>query len=340
MAWNPGVGSAVVPRMGPSTFRQVVAVGPTVLATAITTAVALRPDLVRLGHRFPGVGVAAWRPQLTAAAAVTAAVLAIRHRTRPMAIGLGIAALTTAPSVLRRVRRGPGAATAGPGETRLTVLSANVLVGRADTGALAALIAAERPDLVSLPEAGTDFRDKLVPLITDLGYRSWVSTARGTSDGAGVVVLASARAGELEVTTGEALRHRHLRATGGILGARSFFAVHPEAPMTGRRTALWRDDLARIGEWCGQVPAPIVAGDFNATVDHATMRAALGGCRSAADGTGRGLHGTFPASLPPAAGLQIDHVLIPHPARVTRFEIVEVAGSDHRAVLVDLVLPA
>lgn len=307
---------------------------------AATTAVLLRPDLVRLGHRFPGVDVAAWRPQLTAAVAAAAVALAVPHRTRPSAAGLAIAALATAPSVLRRLRRVHPEAAGAPGGTELTVLSANVLVGTADTGALAALIATERPDLVSLPEAGPDFRDKLMPLLTDLGYRSWVSTARGTSDGEGVVLLASARAGELTVTTGPPLRHRQLRATGGILGARSFYAVHPEAPMTPHRTAFWRSDLALIGEWCAHVPAPIVAGDFNATLDHAAMRTALGGCRSAADGTGRGLHGTFPASLPPALGLQIDHVLVPDTARVTRFDIVEVAGSDHRGVLVGLTLPS
>lgn len=321
--------------MGSSSPHRAVAVRTLGIAGAATAV--LRPDLVRLDSRFPGVAVGAWRPHLTLAAGATAVALAGPRRTRPAAAGLGIAALAAAPSVLRRWRRTTAPPAAG---TELTVLSANVLVGRADTGMLAALIAHERPDLVALPEAGPDFRDKLMPLVEALGYRSWVSTARGTSDGEGVVLLAAARAGELTVTTGQQLRPRHLRATGGILGARSFLAVHPEAPVTPGRTAWWRADLAAVGEWCREEPAPIVAGDFNATLDHATLRAAMGGCRSAADGTGQGLTGTFPANLPPALGIQIDHVLVPASARTTRFSVVEVDGSDHRAVLVGIALPA
>ena len=172
--------------------------------------------------------------------------------------------------------------------TDLTVLAANVLVGRADTGALATVLERERPDLVSLPEAGPDFRDKLLPLVAELGYQAWASTAPGTSDGEGVVLLAAARMGALTVTSGREMRHRYLRATGGALGRRSFFAVHPEAPMGPMRTAWWRSDIAHLARWCAESPGPIVAGDFNATADNAAFRAVLRRCRSAADGTGQG----------------------------------------------------
>ena len=87
-----------------------------------------------------------------------------------------------------------------------------------------------------------------------------------------------------------------------------------------------------LGGWCAAPAAPLVVGDLNATLDHATLRAALGGCRSAA--------GAGPAwadrHLPdPAArwlGIQIDHVLVPADAPTSRFEILDLPGSDHRAV--------
>jgi endonuclease/exonuclease/phosphatase (EEP) superfamily protein YafD len=223
--------------------------------------------------------------------------------------------------------------------TELTVLAANVLVGRADTGALATVLERERPDLVSLPEAGPDYRDKLLPLVAELGYQAWASTAPGTSDGEGVVLLAAARMGALTVTSGREMRHRYLRATGGALGERSFFAVHPEAPMGPMRTARWASDLAHIARWCAESPGPIVAGDFNATADNTAFRAVLRHCRSAADGTGQGLVGTFPAGVPSWCGIQIDHVLVPAGARTTRFAVLPVAGSDHRAVLAGISLP-
>ena len=305
---------------------------------AAATSAALSPD--RVGRaRFPLVALAALRPHVTATALAMAAALAAHPRTRPLAAGIGSAALASAAALGARARRTGGVAQQGAAVTDLTVLAANVLVGRADTGALATVLERERPDLVSLPEAGPDYRDKLLPLVAELGYQAWASTAPGTSDGEGVVLLAAARMGALTVTSGREMRHRYLRATGGALGRRSFFAVHPEAPMGPMRTARWESDIAHIARWCAESPGPIVAGDFNATADNAAFRAVLRRCRSAADGTGKGLVGTFPAGVPTWCGIQIDHVLVPEDARTTRFEVLPIAGSDHRAVLAGISLP-
>jgi endonuclease/exonuclease/phosphatase (EEP) superfamily protein YafD len=305
---------------------------------AAATSAALSPD--RVGRaRFPLVALAALRPHVTATALAMAAALAAHPRARPLAAGIGSAALASAAALGARARRTGGVAQQGAPVTDLTVLAANVLVGRADTGALATVLERERPDLVSLPEAGPDYRDKLLPLVAELGYQAWASTAPGTSDGEGVVLLAAARMGALTVTSGREMRHRYLRATGGALGRRSFFAVHPEAPMGPMRTARWESDIAHIARWCAESPGPIVAGDFNATADNAAFRAVLRRCRSAADGTGKGLVGTFPAGVPTWCGIQIDHVLVPEDARTTRFEVLPIAGSDHRAVLAGISLP-
>jgi len=337
------------------------AVARTSTVGAVATAAALVPD--RFGRaRFPFVALAALRPHMTATAFAAAAVLAAHPRTRPLAAGIGSAALANAAALGARARRTDGVARHTVTEhavtehavtedavtedavtehavTELTVLAANVLVGRADAGALATVLERERPDLVSLPEAGPDYRDKLLPLVAELGYQAWASTAPGTSDGEGVVLLAAARMGALTVTSGREMRHRYLRATGGALGERSFFAVHPEAPMGPTRTARWESDLAHIARWCAESPGPIVAGDFNATADNTAFRAVLRHCRSAADGTGQGLVGTFPAGVPSWCGIQIDHVLVPARARTTRFAVLPIAGSDHRAVLAGISLP-
>ena len=302
------------------------------IAGAAAAAVVL-PDRLRIDHRFPLVDAIAWRPQSALLTAAGAALLATRPAGRPAALALGtVAAAGVAGVVGRAVPHPPHPA--GPGD--LTVLAANVLCGRADTGALASLLEREMPDLVALPESGHDFRDKLMPLVTSLGYRSWVSTEPGVYDGYGVTLLASERAGEVTVDGGPAMRGRHLRATGGVLGDRSFYAVHPEAPIGRRKAAVWRRDLADLAHWTASPVAPIVAGDFNATLDHASFRSALGGCRSAAAGTGRGLVATFPSMWPRWFGIQIDHVLVPAGAATTRFEVVDLAGSDHRAVLASI----
>lgn len=296
-------------------------------------AVAVLPDRFRCDHRFPLVDLAAWRPHAAALTLGAAALLGVRRRTRPAGAALGAAGLAGAAAALAaRPRPRP----AGPvtGGTELTVLSANVLLGRADTGALAALVADERPDLVVLPEAGTDFRDKLLPLLGELGYRGWSSVEDGVDDGHGVVLLASARAGDLQVRAADGMRLRHLEATGGLLGGRTVHAVHTSAPVHRRWTADWNRELELIGRWTRAVPAPVVVGDLNATLDHRPLRAALGGCRSA----GGSWSATYPASLPRWAGIGIDHVLVPREARTRRHAVLDLPGTDHRAVLTTVVL--
>ncbi|WP_232663678.1 endonuclease/exonuclease/phosphatase family protein [Pseudonocardia sp. TRM90224] len=284
-----------------------------------------------------GVAVLAWRPHLTAAAAIATAALASRPRRRGAATALGAVALAALPALAERVWRRPAAQ---PSSSDFTVLALNVLHGRADTGELATLLERERPDLVALSEAGCDFRDKLMPLISGMGYRSWAATAPGVADGEGVVLLAADRMGLLEVRSDPAMPQRSLRATGGLLGERSFIVAHTISPVGVQRTRWWCADMATIGRWCREPVAPIVAGDLNATLDHALLRDAIGPGHSAAAGTGRGLAGTFPTKLPRALGIQIDHVIVPAATVTSRFEIVDVRSSDHRAVLTQFRLPA
>ena len=126
----------------------------------------------------------------------------------------------------------------------------------------------------------------------------------------GVVLLAGRRTGPLEVEPRSDLRYRHLRASGGILGGRELFAVHVTAPRKPWLAVRWRRELGVVGRWTRRTPAPIVVGDLNATLDNGPLRAALGGCVSAARGRDA-LVGTYPSGLPRWFGIQIDHVLVP-----------------------------
>ncbi|MET0189046.1 MAG: endonuclease/exonuclease/phosphatase family protein [Pseudonocardia sediminis] len=294
------------------------------------------PDHLRIDHRFPIVDMVAWRPQASVLALGGAGLLSLAKATRPAAAAVGAVGLAGLASVAGRAlrRRRPE-----PVGEPVTILSANVLVGRGDTGALAAVIARERPDVVVLPEAGPDFRDKLVPMLGETDYRSWTSTAPGTNDGRGVTVLVSGRAGDVAVVADHAMRLRHLEVSGGILGRRRLFAVHTSAPVQPRFTTAWCREMDVIRGWTTGPVAPLVVGDLNATLDHSRLRAALGRCRSAAEGTGLGLVGTYPSSAPRWFGIQIDHVLVPRDAVTARFEVLDLPGTDHRAVLTTVHLP-
>ncbi len=307
------------------------------LAAGAAAAAVLLPDLVGLDRRLPLLAAVAWRPQAVVGAAVGAAVLSSWPPARPTAAAVAAVAAVGTVATVARLGRSPDPTAGGPHE--LTLLCLNVFGGRADARDLAALVRREAPDLVVLPEAGCRYRDVVTPLVADLGYRGWAATPPGTADGRGVVVLAGPGAGEVRVRADRELYYRSLCVEGGILGGRTLRAVHVTAPRTRRLTASWRRDLDRLAGWTRADPAPVVVGDLNATLDHGPLRRSLGGCTSAATGVAA-LAGTFPASLPRWFGIRIDHVLVPAGSRSRSVTLHDVGGTDHRAVVARVALPA
>jgi endonuclease/exonuclease/phosphatase (EEP) superfamily protein YafD len=307
------------------------------LAAGLVAAAAVLPDRFGLDSRLPFVDSISLRPQATAAALLAAAAFAPSRRNRAAAVLVGAVALVGVGAVAGRARR--RAPLPPVGDTiDLTVLSANVLKGQADTGELATLIERIRPDIVVLPEAGHDFRDKLVPLVQGMGYRSCVSAPVGTYEVHAVTVLVSEGLGDVRVRPARAMRLPHVEVTGGRLGARTFYGIHATAPMQRRLIGTWRKDMQVLGGWTRAEPAPIVVGDFNATFDHSAFRAAVGDTHSAADGTGLGLVGTYPSWLPRWFGIQIDHVLVPTGTVTRGLAVHDLAGTDHRAVSTEVTL--
>jgi Endonuclease/Exonuclease/phosphatase family len=131
-----------------------------------------------------------------------------------------------------------------------------------------------------------------------------------------------------------------VRMTVGKGPAVEITAVHAVPPATSPAAVRgWTADLAAL-----PAPAPdvlrVLAGDFNATFDHAALRAVLGlGYVDAARAAGRGLAWTWRPLRLPFPRLSLDHVLVDPRVAVASVEFVPVEGSDHRAVVAELVLP-
>ncbi|MBE2997876.1 endonuclease/exonuclease/phosphatase family protein [Nocardiopsis sp. HNM0947] len=115
---------------------------------------------------------------------------------------------------------------------------------------------------------------------------------------------------------------------------------HPVPPVAPSGIERWTYETASLPEADDGGPLRIVAGDFNATLDHAALRDLLAsGYVDAAAETGNGLEPTWPNGRP-SPPLTIDHVLVDGTASVDATSVHDAPGSDHRAVLATLTLPA
>jgi endonuclease/exonuclease/phosphatase (EEP) superfamily protein YafD len=301
------------------------------------------PDLLGLDTRTPFAQLVAFRPWELVATAVLLLVLLVlvrfARRARPFFVPMSVGALVVliagAAMVVPRAIADP-APTAG---TPLTVLSFNVYEGHADVRALAGAIAAHRPDLVSLPEAGPRFAAKLAPLVEPLGYRIQSSRSSG-SDVSSVTALVSDRLGDVAVRIGsDAKDFPYLEVTGGGLGQLHFVAFHAASPVP-QHVQSWTQDLALLPQWCTGATPAIVAGDFNATLDHSALRTGMAGCSDAAAQRGDGLDPTWgPSGRHRFFGPQIDHVISTSGIEASSFEVLDLPGSDHLPILSTLMLP-
>ena len=326
------------PSRAPRVLRYLLAA----LCTALSVAVAL-PDLLDLDAGAPFAQLIAFRPWLlvigigivVALGLVLRLVRAARATVAPFAAGGLAVLLVGAAIVLPRAMADP-APTTGPA---LTVLAFNAFEGNADPAQLAALITEQQPDLVSISEAGENYLRTFRPLVEPLGYRAEIS-ATTRSDVASVTLLVANRLGEASIRVGtESTAFPYLETTGGELGELRFVAYHAAAPVR-RWMSRWRSDLALLAQWCRAGTPAIVAGDFNATLDHSPLRAGMAGCADAADQRGAGLVPTWsPSEGTQLFGPQIDHVIATEGIVAETFSVHDIEGSDHRAVLTRLRLP-
>ena len=118
-------------------------------------------------------------------------------------------------------------------------------------------------------------------------------------------------------------------------------SVHTTQPVGGADPL--RTELSQLAELAhrSQTDLAIYAGDFNSSTMHTPFRDLLthSDLRDAHGAVGRGLATTWPTNrrMPPLALL--DHVLVPANVEVSAVSETRIPGSDHKAVVAELVLP-
>ncbi|MGK3200624.1 endonuclease/exonuclease/phosphatase family protein [Amycolatopsis sp. MEPSY49] len=215
----------------------------------------------------------------------------------------------------------------------LRVLASNLLYGQADPKAVVDLVREQRIDVLNLVEMTPRVVDGLTAagLFQLLPYRV-LHPAPGAF-GSGIVSRFPLK--EVNLTGDSAAKQPGAQADLGDGVVAEIVAVHPISPDVD--TPQWEREIKDLSRAAGEHGLRILAGDFNATLDHAAFRTVLSrGYNDAAEERGAGLTPTWPSSSPVVT---IDHVVVDNRAAVQDYRVFDVAGSDHRAVFAEVRLP-
>ncbi|WP_329085633.1 endonuclease/exonuclease/phosphatase family protein [Streptosporangium sp. NBC_01469] len=268
-----------------------------------------------------------------AAASLAPVLLSALTRTRAVT---AVALVTTAAlglSVLPRALRSGDPVVGTP----LRVLTLNTLFGHAEPEAVMDLVRRLDPDVFSTQELTPGMVEKFQTAGLEKIMPYQVLEPEWSAGGSGLYSRYPLTARK---NLFEAIGHNMPAASMTVPGAMpvEIVDVHPFPPL-GRQVYDWTAALDALPSAAPDT-IRILAGDFNASLDHAAMRRFLSrGYLDAADSAGEGLTPTWPVNKRVPALITIDHVVADLRVGVNAVSVHTVPGTDHRAVFADLRLP-
>jgi endonuclease/exonuclease/phosphatase (EEP) superfamily protein YafD len=247
-------------------------------------------------------------------------------------IGVGVLAVSLALIVTLVPRLVPARPPAAPGR-ELRIMSSNLYLGRADAKTIVRLVREHDVDVLNLLELTPEEIENLdqAGLCEVLPHRVFEPAPGGAGSG----IASRFPLSPLSLAGPSLLAQPSARVDLGSGASVEVVAAHPIPPTTSAST--WKKEIAGL-------PAPaegvrILAGDFNATLDHATFRRLLSaGYADAGERRGAGFTPTWPARFFPPP-VTIDHVLVDARVAVADYRVFAVPHSDHHAVYARLTLP-
>jgi vancomycin resistance protein VanJ len=218
----------------------------------------------------------------------------------------------------------------------IRVMTVNLCRGNADASAFRELIERHRPDVVGAQELGPD----QAAVLEDHFDHGLVEPA-DDGEGRGLVARSVMHAGPLALPGRDGLRGLVTTRSGSL----EVLAVHLLNPVdTWRgRAPHRRGQVAELRRTiAAPVPGPrLLIGDLNATPTWPAYRRLRRHLVDAVDRWSQATGARLPKTWSRVPGgrpvLRIDHVLT-HGLEATAVSVVPVTGSDHRAVIADLVL--
>lgn len=221
----------------------------------------------------------------------------------------------------------------------VTVLTLNTLGGGSSVEQVATAAEDVAADVLALAETSESSARAVATALaerTGTQFQVFVE-ATGPWDASSTALLISDELGEYAQARAPGTAHGSVRAEPTSGEGPTFLSVHPRSPHSpGPVMDRWRADLTAATKACRTESNLILAGDFNATLDHAPMRD-IGVCVDAATEGGVGGVATWPSHMPRLIGAQIDHVLLDGERYVVDAAgVLEVGASDHRAVVAQI----
>ena len=324
---------------------------------AIAAALVTWPQFFRMERTFPFAQIVSLRGALVVAFAVIAVLMLLLCLARTMrafaASILVVALLAGGANLAVLVLRGLGSATL-PAKTEqsLRVMTWNTAGEATDPAVIARTAVSMEADIVALPETTIESGAQVAIAMRDMGHPMWAHHENFGEredypdwDANSTTLLISPDLGDYAVVESTSDGTTNTSAVPSVVAmpvdgdGPIVVAVHAVAP---RQDAMgsWRNDLQWVADQCAAEDV-ILAGDFNATVDHMDRLGAgagtLGHCRDAAVETGNGAVGTWSTDWPPLLGTPIDHIMATDvwtPTGSVVLGSLDQSGSDHRPMVV------
>lgn len=318
------------------------------LALAAAAVLTLDPARIGLSTFAPVTQAIAMRPYLAAGFAVLGGLLLLgvmlaalfrRRWPRRTVLGLVFLAVGLGHGWVLWDRGTGGVELPEARDGAVTVFALNTLGGGAGPEQVVDAALDAGADVLALPETSEDSARTVATALserTGTGFQVFVHRT-GEWDASSTALLVSEELGEYVETDAPATAHGAVRAEPADGTGPTLLAVHPFSPHApGRAMDRWRADVRAVTEPCRSESGVIVAGDFNATLDHEPMRD-IGRCVDASVEGGVGGVATWPAHRPRLVGAAIDHVLVDGEAYTVDAAAVRSVGeSDHRAVVAQI----
>ncbi|MCP2250887.1 endonuclease/exonuclease/phosphatase family protein [Lentzea aerocolonigenes] len=218
------------------------------------------------------------------------------------------------------------------------VMTSNLLVGMADAEAIVREVRARKIDILALQELTPEMVRDLERAGLDQVLPNRVFLDEPGGSGSGI-------ASKYPLTQRNLTPPGTLQQAGAVVDLPGkdieVVSVHPLPPVVTAGPEAWQRELAGLPSPDSTGAIRVLAGDFNATLDHVGITRLLNkGYVDAADQVGKGLIHTWPSNSgiwPPP--VTIDHVLVDQRCPVDTTDVFDVPGSDHRAVVTQFVVP-